>query len=102
MSPTIHPLEDLPARPDSVNDNTESRGEEDHAGGGTGDLRGTLDGNSNISLLEGRGVVNSVTGHGNQVASALEGLDDLVLVLREDLGESVSVLNVWEELKEEK
>lgn len=53
----------------------------------------TIHGNSNVGLLERGGVIDAVAGHADDVATALEDGDDLVLVLGEDLCEAVRVLH---------
>ena len=68
-------------------------GKEDNIGGGASGVGGTLDGNTSISLLQRGGVVDTVTSHGNEVATLLENLDDGVLVLGEDLGETIGSLD---------
>jgi len=53
---------------------------------------GTVHGNADISLLEGGGVVHSVSGHSTHVALVHQDLHDGVLVLGEHLSKAVSVL----------
>lgn len=88
----LHALEDLAGELDGGDDGGEAGGEEDDVGGGLGGLGGTLDGNTTVGLLQGRGVVDTVASHGGQVTTLLEHLDDLVLVLGEHLGEAVGAL----------
>jgi hypothetical protein len=45
------------------------------------------------SALERRGVVHAVAGHADDVAGLLQHIDDVELVLREDLGEAVRLLD---------
>jgi hypothetical protein len=86
-------VENLARSLEGINNGTETRGKEDNVGSGTSGVRGTLDGNTSISLLQRGGVVDTVTSHGNEVATLLENLDNGVLVLREDFGETVSSLD---------
>lgn len=89
----VHAVENLARSLEGVNDGTQTRSKEDNIGGGAGSVRGTLDGNTSIGLLQRGSVVDTVTSHGNQVATLLENLDDGVLVLGEDLGETISSLD---------
>lgn len=89
----VHAVENLAGSLESVDDSTETRGQENNVGGGTGSIGSTLDGNPSIGLLQGRSIVDTVTSHGNKVTTLLEDLDDVVLVLGEDLGETISSLN---------
>lgn len=86
-----HPLEDDTRLADGVDDGRKSGLDEDDIGGGTGGVGGTLDGDSDVGAREGRGVVGSVSSHGDEVTELLKALDDLVLVLGEDSSESVGV-----------
>lgn len=89
----VHAMENLAGSLEGVDDGTETGGKEDNIGGGTGSIRGTFDGDTSIGLLQGGSVVDTVTSHGNEVAALLENLDDGVLVLRKDLGETISSLD---------
>jgi hypothetical protein len=86
-------VENLARSLERIDDSTETRGKEDNIGGGAGSVGGTLDGNTSISLLERGSIVDTVTSHGNKVATLLENLDDGVLVLGEDLGETIGSLD---------
>lgn len=89
----VHAVENLAGSLEGIDNGTETRGKENNIGGGAGGVRGALDGNTSIRLLQGGSVVDTVTSHGNEVATLLENLDDGVLVLGEDLGETVSGLD---------
>ncbi|TLD30651.1 hypothetical protein PspLS_02350 [Pyricularia sp. CBS 133598] len=89
---SLHALEDLPGDLDGRDDCSETGGEEDDISGSLGSLGGTFDSDTTVRLLQGRGVVDTVTSHGSKMATLLEHLDDLVLVLGEDFGETVSAL----------
>ena len=89
----VHAVENLARSLQGVDDGTKTRGEEDDIGGGAGSVGGTLDGNTGIGLLERGSVVDTVTSHGNEVTTLLENLDDVVLVLGEDLGETIGGLD---------
>ena len=51
------------------------------------------DGDAAVGLLQRGGVVDAVAGHADDVAALLEDVDDVELVLGEDLGEAVGVLD---------
>ncbi|KAG2024738.1 hypothetical protein GB937_003437 [Aspergillus fischeri] len=89
----LHTLEDLTGKLDGIDDGAETGGKEDDISSGLGSLSGTLDGNTTVSLLQRGSVVDTVTSHGSQVTTLLQHLDDLVLVLGEDLSETISLLN---------
>lgn len=89
----VHAVENLAGSLKSINDSTETRGKENDIGGRASGVRGTLDSNTSISLLQRGSVVDTVTSHGNEVATLLENLDDGVLVLGENLSETVSGLD---------
>lgn len=89
----VHAVEDLAGSLEGINDGTETRGEEDDIRGGAGSVRGTLNGDTSIGLLQGGGIVDTVTSHGNEVTTLLENLNDGVLVLGEDLGETIGGLD---------
>lgn len=89
----VHAVENLARSLEGINDGTETRGKEDDIGSGAGSVGGTLDSNTSISLLERGSIVDTVTSHGNKVTALLENLDDVVLVLGEDLGETIGSLN---------
>ena len=89
----VHAVENLARSLEGVDDGRETRGKEDDIGSRASGVRRTLDGNTSIGLLERRGVVDTVTSHGNEVTTLLENLDDVVLVLGEDLGETIGSLD---------
>ncbi|KAF3060281.1 hypothetical protein CFAM422_011359 [Trichoderma lentiforme] len=89
----VHAVEDLARGLESVNDGTETGGKENDIGGGTGSIGSTLDSNTSIGLLQGGSIVDTVTSHGNEVATLLENLDDRVLVLGENFSETIGSLN---------
>jgi hypothetical protein len=89
----VHAVENLARSLEGINNGTQTRSKEDDIGGGAGSVGGTLDGNTSIGLLQRGSVVDTVTSHGNEVATLLQNLDDGVLVLREDLGETIGSLN---------
>ena len=63
---------------------------QDHVRGALGDVgAGDAHGDADVGSLEGRGVVDAVSGHGDDVSVGLEGLDDLNLVLGRDASEDV-------------
>lgn len=89
----VHAVEDLARSLESVNDGTETGGKENDIGGGTGSIGSTLDSNTSIGLLQGGSIVDTVTSHGNEVATLLENLDDRVLVLGENFSETIGSLD---------
>jgi hypothetical protein len=89
----VHAVENLARSLESVDDGGKTRGKEDDIGSGTSSIGSTLDGDTGIGLLEGRSIVDTITSHGNEVATLLENFDDVVLVLGEDLSETIGSLN---------
>lgn len=89
----VHAVENLAGSLESVDDSTETRGKEDDIGSGTGSIGSTLDSNTSVGLLQRGSIVDTVTSHGNEVATLLQNLDDVVLVLGENLGETISSLD---------
>ena len=89
----VHAVEDLPRRLERVDDGGQTGREEHDVGGGASGVRGALDGNARVGLLERGRVVDAVARHGHEVAALLQNLDHVVLVLREDLGEAVGRLD---------
>mmetsp|Transcript_17725 Transcript_17725/g.50486 ORF Transcript_17725/g.50486 Transcript_17725/m.50486 type:complete len:352 (-) Transcript_17725:1259-2314(-) len=85
--------EDLPRLDHGVEDHGEARRCEDHVRRRTRGLRGTIYGDADLRLGEGRGVVHAVAGHADDEASVLEDQDDLPLVLRENLRKPVGRQN---------
>ena len=85
-------LEDVGVDDPPLLDGRDDRGEvvvgDDHVGRLLGHLR-PLDAHrhADVGLLQGRRVVDAVAGHGDDLASPLERLDELQLVLRRDAGE---------------
>ena len=90
---SLHTLENLASDLDGQDDGGETGGEEDDISGSLGSLSGTFDGDTTIGLLERGSVVDTVTSHGSQVTTLLQHLDDLVLVLGENLSETVGTLD---------
>jgi hypothetical protein len=86
-------VENLARSLQGINDSTETRGKEDNIGGGTGSIGSTFDSDTGIGLLERGSIVDTITSHGNKVTTLLENLDDGVLVLGEDLGETIGSLD---------
>jgi hypothetical protein len=74
-----------------VDDGRKSGLGEDDIGGTASGVGGSLDGDSDVRAGQGGGVVGSVSSHGDQVTEVLQALDNLVLVLGEDTGESIGV-----------
>ncbi|TLD09389.1 uncharacterized protein PgNI_07616 [Pyricularia grisea] len=89
----VHTVENLARSLEGVDDGTKTGGKEDDIGGRASGIRGTLDSNTSVSLLQRGSVIDTVTSHGNQVTTLLQDLDDVVLVLGENLGETVGSLN---------
>jgi hypothetical protein len=89
----VHSVENLSGSLQGIDNGGETRGKENNIGGGSGRVGSTLDGDTSIGLLKGRSIVNTITGHGNKVASLLQNLNDIVLVLGENLSETISSLN---------
>ena len=88
----LHTLENLARDLNGRDNGGKTWSKEDDIGGSLGSLGGTLDSDTAVGLLERWSIVDTVTSHGGQVTTLLEHLDDLVLVLWEDLSESISLL----------
>ena len=56
-------------------------------------VRRAGNGDAGIRLLQGRRIVHAVAGHADDVAVLLEHFDDVILVLRENLGEAVRLFD---------
>ncbi len=85
--------EDAPGLVDGGVDHREAGGGQDQRRGAAGGVGGAGDGGAAVGLLEGGGVVDAVAGHGDEVAARLQRLDDGVLVLGEDAGVAVGLLD---------
>ena len=86
-----HTLENDTGTTNGVNDGGETGFSQDDIGSTTGGIGGTLDSDTDIGTGQGGGIVGTITGHGTKVAEALETLNDLVLVFREDTSETVGI-----------
>ena len=89
----VHPLKDLAALFDRVDDDRQPRGQQHDVGGRAGGVGGSGDGDAAVGLLQRGGVVDPVAGHPDDVVELLQDIDDVILVLGEDLGETISFLN---------
>lgn len=89
----VHAVENLAGGLESVNDGRKTGSKEDNIGGGASSIGCTLDSDTSVSLLERGSVVDTVTSHGHEVATLLKNLDDVVLVLGEDLSETIGSLD---------
>ena len=58
----------------------------------------TIDGNTDIGLLESGGIVDTVTSHAHHVVASLQDGNNLVLVLGEHLGKAICRLHRQAEL----
>lgn len=74
-------LEDTPSPTDGRHRRHEVVVDDHHVGRLAGDLGSAAHGKPDIGLLEGRGVVNAVTGHPDDLAALLEDADETLLVL---------------------
>merc|ERR1711936_634815 len=66
---------------------------EDHFRCGLGNSSAAAHGNTNLSFLEGRSIVDTVTGHGSDLVHALQVLDNLGLVEGLDSGTHARILD---------
>lgn len=89
----VHAVENLARGLEGIDDGGQTGSKEDNVGGGTGSIRCTFDGNTGIGLFKRGSVVDTVTSHGNKVATLLQDLDDVVLVLGENLCETIGSLD---------
>ena len=67
--------------------------QQDDIGRFLGDIHGVIDGDADIGGAQGRGVVDAVAHEPDDVALALEGLDDALLVRRGEAREDVGGLD---------
>ena len=74
-----------------MDDGGETGLSQDDIGSATSGVGGTFDGDTNVGAGQGGGIVGTITSHGAKVAETLETLDDLVLVLGEDTGETIGI-----------
>ena len=63
--------------------------QEDDIGGFAGDIGGVQEGDSEVGLFEGRGVIDAVTGEGDALAGLLQRADDFNFAFRADFGANV-------------
>ena len=61
--------------------------EQDHVGGFLGDVHGGIDGDAHVGGAQGGGVVDAVAHEADDVAAALQRLDDALLVAGREPGE---------------
>ena len=85
----LHSVENLSSDLDSRDDGRKTFVKEDDVCGSSSGVRSTLDGDTAIGLLEGRGIVDTISSHGGEMTTFLKERDDLVLVFRENFGESI-------------
>jgi hypothetical protein len=89
----LHALENLASNLDGRDDGGKTGGKENDISGGLSGFGCTFDGNTTVGFLQRWSVVDTVTSHGSQMTTLLQHFDDLVLVLWEDFGETISLLN---------
>ena len=66
-----------------------------HVGGFLGHIRaGDAHRHANIRAFDGRGVVDAVTGHGDDLVVGPQGIDDAHLMLGRDAGEDIRELHL--------
>lgn len=80
-SVVLHPLEDGSAGQDSTNDDTQTRLCKDNIGCASGSISGISNCNSNICLLQSRGIVDSISCHSTNMLPLLKPLHNFILVL---------------------
>ena len=89
----VHPLEDLAALLDRVDDHRQA-GRHQHDGRRRARRVGRArNGDAAVGLLQRGGVIHPVAGHADDVAALLQDIDDVELVFGEDLGETVGLLD---------
>ncbi len=81
--------ENLTRKLDGINDHAEALASQNNVCGSAGSICRSRNGDTNIGTLERGGVVDTISGHAAAEAGLAEGLDNKVLVLRENLGEAV-------------
>mmetsp|Transcript_24189 Transcript_24189/g.43301 ORF Transcript_24189/g.43301 Transcript_24189/m.43301 type:complete len:828 (+) Transcript_24189:888-3371(+) len=88
-----HALENLAGTNNSSDNGRKTGSSQDNISSTTSGISSTSDGNTDIGLLKSGGIIDTITSHTNSVASVLENLDNLELVLREDLSKTIGHLN---------
>ena len=74
-----------------MNDGRETGLSQDDIGSTTSSVSSTLHGDTNVGTREGGSIVGTITSHGAKMTETLKTLNDLVLVLGEDTGETISI-----------
>ncbi len=92
-SVVLHTTENDTRLADSLDDGGKTGLGKDNVGSTTSSIGSTLDGNTDVGTGKSRSIVGTVTSHGSQVTKTLKTLNDLVLVLGEDTGETVDIEN---------
>mmetsp|Transcript_15684 Transcript_15684/g.17438 ORF Transcript_15684/g.17438 Transcript_15684/m.17438 type:complete len:555 (-) Transcript_15684:537-2201(-) len=87
----LHSLEDSSGDDHSVNDDGQSRGSQHNIGSSTSGVSGTIDGNTNISSLQGGSIVDTITSHTGSSSVVLHLFDNIELMFGEHLSETVSI-----------
>ena len=94
----VHPLEDLAALLDRLDDHRKTLGQEHDGRRRPRRVRRARHGDAAVGFLERRGVVHSIAGHAHDVTLLLQDLHDAELVLGEHLREAVRALDLLDEL----
>src|SRR5579862_441870 len=86
-------MENLTGSLEGIDDSRETRCQEDDISRRASSVGGTFHSDTSIGFLERWSVIDTIASHGHQVPTLLEDLDYVVLMLREDFGETISSLN---------
>jgi hypothetical protein len=78
---------------DAAAEDLQAGPEQDEVGRLAGDVHGPLDGDADVGIVEGRGIVDAVAQVADDVSGLLEGPDDALLLVGIDLGEEGRVLD---------
>lgn len=86
-----HALEDLAGSEDGIDNDRQTGLGQDNVGSRAGSVRGISDSNTDVGLGKSRGIVDTITSHGSEVAEVLETGNNVVLVLRIDTSETIGL-----------
>ena len=89
----VHPLEDLAALLDRINDDGQSRSNQNNGRRRARRIRGAGHRDAAVGFLQCGRVIDSVAGHADDVAALLQILNNVILVFREHLREAVGLFN---------
>jgi hypothetical protein len=86
-----HALENSTRGHNTVNNRRQSRGEKNNVCSRASGIGTTLNSNTNVGLLQGRSIIDTISRHTDKHSTILEQLYDTVLVLWNDLRETIGL-----------